>query len=221
MDIPDFLSHTFLFKGLSAEEIGALLPPRCYRTDTYARGAVVLAEGTGQRGIGFVIRGECEVRRERPGTTPLVLNRLGPTDAFGVLTVFAPDRPFPTEILTRKASQILFMPEEAVLSLLKREARCAIAVAYFLGDRIRYLNQEIATIGAGSVEARLAAYLTERCRLCGCEFSFSCAAASRAANIGRASLYRALEHLQAEGILLFQNQTVKILEPERLERMST
>ena len=220
-NLSHFLSATFLFRDFSEEEIDALLPDLIYRTQTYPRGAVVMSEDTGIRQLGFVMSGECEVIQNRVGNAPLPINCLLPPSAFGILTIFAPEMPFPTVVRAKRRCEILFIEEPALLSLLEREPRAAIAVSYFLGNRVGFLNREIATIGAGSADARLAVYLADAYCRYGATFPFSCAEVSRLLNIGRASLYRALDRLAADGVLRTEKRMITILEPKKLERIQS
>ena len=86
----------------------------------------------------------------------------------------------------------------------------------FLGGRIRFLNRKIGYLTAGSAERRLALYLASlgpgEVRL-----SIPFSALSELLDIGRASLYRALDRLEADGqIVRHGGRSLTVVNPEAL-----
>jgi CRP-like cAMP-binding protein len=120
---------------------------------------------------------------------------------FGIATLFSSDNAFPTRIYAATPCSVLFIEAEAFRALVREDRAVNEAFLRFLCDRVVYLNKKIEGFTAGSAERRLALYLVENA--CGGSFSVdgSYSALAQTLDIGRASLYRALDTLEKEGLI--------------------
>lgn len=80
----------------------------------------------------------------------------------------------------------------------------------FLSDRIDYLNKKITYITAGSAERKLATFFAsfEKAEF---ELPVSFSSLSDMLDIGRASLYRALDKLVSDGCIERDGNDIKII----------
>lgn len=211
------LSSSFLFSGLEDEEINCIIKNALPRLKEYKRSELVFSEETGDGGVGFVLSGECEVRRMREDGY-VILNTLSEGDSFGILSVFAPDEEFPTSVFARKNAAVLFFPENEIRSLVERYPKISLNVISFLAERIIFLNKKIATYSGASVPEKLSSYLLAKYRQLGDEFPLNCKRCSEALGVGRASVYRAIDTLVSEGVITFVDKKIKVNDPNGLER---
>lgn len=154
------------------------------------------------------------------GGGDFVLRSLRPGDMTGAAGLFAPksadaDEAAVTHIVADKPTRVLCIREDAVRALIAADPAFALRYAAFLTERIRFLNRRLSCLTAGSAAARLAAWLDTTApdgedsftlpipmsRLCGI------------LDIGRASLYRAAEELEARGFLIRDGRRVTL--PDR------
>lgn len=215
-----FLKKLYLFRDMPDEQILRAAEEFPGRTVTFAKGERIASPDDVCRRIGFLVRGECSVGHPRgeDDLLPMPMNTLRPSDAFGVMTVFAKNERFPSVIVAKTEAEILFYTEEEMLSLMTKYPSAAIATARFLAGRIAFLNRKIDNFSGRCCEEKLSSFLLSEYEKKGDRFAFSALAAARQLNIGRASLYRALDHMKEEGILSFENRTVCIVNPEKLRK---
>ena len=106
-----------------------------------------------------------------------------------------------------------------MLYLVKNEPEIAINIIYFLGNRIAFLNDKISTFSSDNTEQKVAKFLVyEVQKNDSLTFAFNCKKTSEALNIGRASLYRAIDSLTQRGILTLENKIINISDLDGLER---
>ena len=201
-----------LFRGFSAEEIAPLFAdaPEPLR---FARGAAILGPGSTERVLGFLLEGTALVTH---GLSPVAMSRLSPGACFGMATLFTDGAPFPNEIRAETACAALFLPREWAEALLSREARFASNYIALLSEKILFLNRRIDTFTADDVSARLRGMLKDFWlrQGKGGAFTLPCSYTQLAAllNVGRASLYRALEQLEREGLFTREGRVFRLTE---------
>ena len=86
----------------------------------------------------------------------------------------------------------------------------------FLSGRICYLNRKIRYLTAGSAERRLALYLSSFQKDT-VELDASLSSLSELLDIGRASLYRAFDSLQSDGIITRDGDRITVLSRDALD----
>lgn len=204
----NFLSQTFLFEGIDREITEKLLFESEISLHICARGDRI----NFSKQIAFVQSGECEVIREQEGHGALVLNNIKKGESFGILSVFS-DEPYTTTVVAKKESRILLLKKEILIKLIESSPEVSMNVIRFLSGRVNFLTHKVATLGSVTVEEKCISYLKEEFRIHGSLISFSVSKVARKLGVGRASLYRALSALDAEGLILHEEGSVKILNP--------
>ena len=221
MKIKEYLQDTFLFSGLSDGDIDRILRTSRPRIIIFKRGDLVYSNIMPQKLVGFIVKGRCEVRRDKADGGRVVLNTLHEKDSFGVLSVFS-DEEYPTQIYAVKNSEILLFSAKEVVSFATDFPQVSLNIIRFLAGRISFLNKKIATFSGTRVEDRLASFLINECEKNGKdEFNFNCLKTSEAINAGRASVYRALSAFESEGLIYVMDKKINILDLEGLERIVT
>ena len=219
--ICDLLRTLFLFKNLSYERITTLASSVAPELKRFFPGETIYSPSEFKTRIGFVVNGSCIVERQRGDGVSIPLNKLAPGDAFGVLSVFSDKDEFPTFIKAKKESDILFFDKNDVLYLIKNEPEIAVNLVYFLGNRIAFLNDKLSTFSADNTEQKVVKFLLYEARKRGSQsFNFNCKKTAEALNIGRASLYRAIDSLTENGIVKLENKIINITDLEGLERIT-
>lgn len=214
LNIPEFLAGTFLFERLCSDEIQALCRDIKPEICDFSKNGTVLCRESYERRLGFVVSGEIEVRRKREDGALIPLNNLTKGASFGILSLFSKDEEFPTEIVAKKASTVLFLTKADVTSLISKSPAVSINVIEFLSERVAFLNRKLGTFSAASVEDKLKRFIQAEGRRLGNEFPLNCKKTAEKLGVGRASLYRALEHLQSVGYIKFCDRKINILHQE-------
>ena len=206
-----FLTDTFLFSNLSEEEIHSLPIEIEIENVLCEKGRHMDIALSEEKKIAFVLTGECDVMHER-----LVLNTLKKGDSFGILSIFS-NEPYPTTIIAKKQSHILFLKKDTLLALIECSPKIAMNVISFLSGRLTFLNRKVATLGGASVEDKCRSYLKDQYHKHGAYISLSISSVARKIGVGRASLYRALDTMKEKGVLTYEESLVSILRPDLLE----
>lgn len=195
---------SFLFRGLSDADYAAVCA-RIGEPERIEKGTDVYTEQSFRRALGVVLSGELRVIRTGADGRRRTHNRLLPGDGFGAAALFgdAPaDSTFVTEVTAYKASLVQFIPEDTLLALCREIPLIAENTIRFLTERIRFLNRAVNGAGGGSAEEKLRRYLLSHADGAG-RVTLPCSLSGLSArlDIGRSSLYRALENLSRRGFL--------------------
>ena len=216
-----FLSETFLFQGLTSEEISLLLSQDALEYSDYAKGDLIYSPSDFKRKIGLIKSGICCVLHERADGSSVTINRLRAGASFGALSVFTDREDFPTSVVAHKPCEIIFISDKTVFALIESSSVIALNVIHFLADRVSFLNERISTYSGASAAEKLASYLlSESHKLGGCEIPLNKKRASEEIGCGRASLYRALLELSERGLITENEKNIIITNPSGLERIS-
>lgn len=150
--------------------------------------------------LGIVLEGELEIQTA-DAEKKLSLRTVGARQVFGAATLFLPQAPPITNLIALCDCSVLFLELRAVRTLLGRDPAFLDAYLAFLADRVQFLNQKIRCFTAGSVERRVALWLSENAQN-GPITAASLTGLAEILDVGRASLYRALDKLENDGLIL-------------------
>lgn len=203
--MPQFPEDVFLFRGLSEAERDRLLA-EAPLPERFEKGAVIYSAERFRRAVGVVLQGEVLVVRDAA-----VLNRLGVGAVFGAAALYGEESRYVTEVRAATACELLFFDEALLDRWMRRDFRLAENYIGFLSDRIRFLNQRIASFTAGDAEQRLLTYLRQHADESGLvTLPHSMSELSRMLDMGRTSLYRSLDALTADGKLRREGKSIYI-----------
>ena len=220
MKIFALLKDSFLFKNIEEGRLKELISQNQPSVESFKRGELVYSSMTNRRLVGFILSGGCEVRRGRSEATPILLNTLSKGDSFGILSVFS-DEAFPTEIYAAKSCEVIFFTDQQIRSFMAVSPEITANLVTFMADRIAFLNKKIATFSGSRTTDKLAALLLSEMEQLGCtEFAFNYVKASEEISAGRASVYRAVASLEADGLISVTDKKVLIIDPVGLERIT-
>ena len=202
-----FLSELFLFNKLTESEVKTLLSDIEVEVFEFQQGETIYSPEDFKTKVGFIISGECSVEKEKHDGTNIPLNTLRKGDSFGILAVFSENERFPTVIKAKKHSEVVFFDKDTICFLIKKYPEISMSIITFMSDKIEFLNKKIATFSADSVEEKFAFYiLSEYQRTASLSFSLNLSKVAKTLNAGRASVYRAIDHLKSLSLITFENK---------------
>ena len=168
------------------------------------------------RYLGVLLEGHAEIQSADSGRN-VILRALSAPGIFGAASLFSPE-PVPMSRIEAKSScRVLYFSLEAVRALLALDEGFRDAYLAFLAGRVHFLNRKILCFTAGSAERRLALWLA-------CEegqhitLPASLTALADMLDIGRASLYRALDKLEGEGLIRRNGREINVLSQDEILR---
>ncbi len=199
-----------LFHGFNVKEIEDFLCSiKAYR-EGISSGENILLEKDGKNRMGILLSGALKILSPSDGT---VLNHLEPGSLFGVSCLYG-EKSADTVIVATKASTVLFLNGEDS-EILWENSKLRKNLISFLTNRIRFLNQKIASFTAHGSEEKLLCYLQQNADESGkITLARSYAELARALHLGRASLYRAMERLEQRGVMKKNGKELLLLDPK-------
>lgn len=203
-----------LFRGSEPEKIQSLLKKTGSYSEIFSSGEAVLTKTEKCGRIGVILKGSLTVFSAEENGTPL--NHLGEGNLFGVSVLFG-NCGAETFIRAKTKAEVLFIDEEKTEPLWEDKIIRKNLIS-FLTDRICFLNRKIRSFTAGSAEGKLALYFAQNASEKGIlTVNTSLSQLAKDLNLGRASLYRAIEKMETEGIITRDKKTIQITEPGALE----
>ncbi len=215
------LSETFLFQGVTEREFQADLSflDACYFRQ-YTSGSIIQSAKSPVDGIAVIVSGTAEVLSSTSDAA-IRLRTMEKNALFGVATLYRKDPRYATVIRAVTNTELLILPEAAVKELLRVNSKIAENYISFLSERICFLNRKLSAFTAGSADAKLAAYLSDLPKDADgtLTLSTSLSALADALGMGRASLYRALDKFESDGLIRRNGKNIVILDDESLQAM--
>ncbi len=132
---------------------------------------------------------------------------------FGVHCVFSADVSPQSHIVAQKSCHVLLIPCALWEKILAAHPATMASYIRFLTQRIQFLNRKICFLTAGSAERRLALYLLSEIPEENVPVTLDISVVSLAdlLNLGRASLYRAMDQLSTDGFLVRNGREYRLL----------
>ncbi len=165
--------------------------------------------------IGFILKGEVKVvKRENSA----VISVLGAGDIFGCASLFSGKDYYVNDIIAVGDCRVLFIRKETAEKLMLRDGGFSLGFIRYLSERLYYLNTRISTFTAGTAESKIASYLFSQFAAEGRgEITLSMSRMALACDVGRASVYRALESLCLAGAVEKQGKTIMLISEDKLK----
>ena len=202
-----------LFAGLERKDTLEILDAHGCQIRFFGDDEEILSPKSPEKFVCMLLSGKAAVTTPDPGKSTL-LRYLSIGEPFGVANLFS-NSPFISVVSAKGCCKVLFLTEGAIKALLESNATFLYNYLGFLSNRVRYLNQKIGYLTAGSAERRLALYLCSHGKTA-LDLPNSLTALSELLDIGRASLYRAFDKLIEDGHIQKEGRSIQLLNPEAL-----
>ena len=188
----NLLKNLFLFNGLDeGERLKLAQDARC---EAFERGALIYSPQHFQRCLGVVLEGTVAVDQVI-GRRHSRMKTMTGGQMFGAAALYGGEE-YVTEVSAKTACTIAFFSQEQVAGWFSEHPRIAENYIRFLSDRIRYLNHRITALTGEDVCQKVAVHLRENAAD---GISVNMVQLAQQLNVGRSSLYRALDALEAAG----------------------
>ena len=191
-----------LWEALSDEAWQTLLSHM--RQQTYAPGDVIFPDSESEGCLCLLWSGDARVyARTADSSHTALLRTMRPGALFGVHCIFNADMAPQSTIVAHSHCSVLLIPGAVWEEILVSHPETMKRYLRFLTQRIEFLNQKIQYLTAGCAERRLSLYLISQIPEDEVATRLDISAVSLAdlLDLGRASLYRAMDRLSADGFL--------------------
>ena len=219
----DLLRRSDLFQDCAPQAvIRAANDPQCELWEV-APAAPLFGPGRARRCFCILLSGTLLAVQPDSGGRGLVMKRIEAGASFGPSALFHDHDAYAVEFTVKTRARILAFPEPLLEQLMREAFQIARNYIRFLSGRIYYLNTRLRSISGAHTERALARYL------CG-EYENAAqgdtvhvripyAELAKQLNMGRASLYRAFDALEAQGLIHKQGRSIAVLDAARLKAL--
>ena len=121
---------------------------------------------------------------------------MGAGQVFGAAALYGGDEAYVTAVSAKSACAVAFFDQAQITDWFSSHPRIAENYIRFLSDRIRFLNRRITTLSGGDVQQKAAVFLQANASD---SVSVNMVQLAQQLNVGRSSLYRALDALEQAG----------------------
>jgi len=211
-------ARTFLFEGMDEFVVEHILSDNRCILEEFPRGAVIHEEEHFHRSLGLILSGRVRIERRTDQGRPVLMQHLGPGDCLGASSVFLEETLLAAVITVRQPVRLLVLPQEMLRWIMARNYPVAENYIRYLSTRIGALGERIVSLTAGSAAKRLAWFLLEEIEDQDSQ-AVSMTDLGRQLNMGRASVYRAMEELEQAGALIREGKSIRIMDRELLRQL--
>lgn len=210
-----------LFSGLDRSEIRACLTHPATVLRTVASGHLLAtALPDGSLCLGLLCQGQARVSKQVAEERQIVISTLQVGSLFGAASLFTQESQAPNAVQAVTSCTVALFPEPLLEDWFRQDFRLTRNYLSYLVSRIRFLNHRIEGFTAGSAESRLAHWLHDRLPPGQgggtVVLGTSMLALAQTLDISRASLYRAVETLEQQGLLQRCGKSMVVPDGERL-----
>jgi len=221
MEILSALKQLFLFRNTDVHEIDAAtnFTDKCI-VKKYTPTSVLQSPDRPLDAIALLLCGKARVYTDSSDSAA-ILRVMTAGDVFGAVSLYAPAQGYRTVTCAWTECSVLLIPGDTVKMLIQNYHTIAENYICFLSDRIRFLNSRITAFTAGTAHEKLAVYLLSLPADDGdvLKLNGSLSTLANALNMGRASLYRAIEFLEEHRILEKNGKSIRILDRNALQNI--
>jgi len=197
---------SFLFRDVPEEALDFALSQS--REERAGRGQVLYTPRQFRRCLALVLSGKVQVTRG-----DLLVGVLKRGDWFGAAALFNAGEEFPATLTALSECQVLFIPQETVASLMERWSAAGANYVRYLSGRIRFLSDRLNSLTAGSAEDMVAQFLHSAADENGV-VTVAATAVAQSLGLGRASVYRAFDALEARGVISREGKEIRLIKEE-------
>lgn len=201
-----------LFRDLTAEQLQQIVQEPGCECREFPKGVTIYGGKNFERCLGLILDGSVSVSKPTDHGRDLAISRLSDGMLFGAAAIFNEAESFANVLTSLENCRVLFMQQQWFQWVLQRHFSVAEAYIRYLSERILFLNERIAALAAGSADQCVAHFLLQN----GPSITISMTELASRLNIGRASLYRVMDRMEAEGIIARTGKNIEIKHPERL-----
>lgn len=204
------LTKTILFEGVPVEQIRAWLNQAEVNVTEYPTGSYLFRKSDTVDRLGIILRGSADVSRVSEDGM-MHMSTLVKNDLFGAASLFGGESGFVTDIRCNETVRVLLIGEEEMLTLLSGNQTVLRNYLRYLNGRIRYLNHRLDAFSKNTVPAKLMTFFASEAKD-GVFTVKNYTKLSEMLCLSRATLYRALDTLEASGKIEREGKNIKLLE---------
>lgn len=207
------LEKLFIFNGLEEcqknEIVSSFSKPKIYK-----KNEIIYSATHFPNALGYILNGEAFAVTDNGQN--VVMRSFQRGCCFGAASIFGGDDKYVSTITAKTDIEILFISQSELESIFLKYPKTALNYINFLSEKIRFLNTKLNVISCSNAEDTLLKYLVSVCdSQNNAIIPKSMTLLAKSLGLGRATLYRCLDSLEKDGIILRENNTIKVIKNEK------
>ncbi|MBQ8392666.1 MAG: Crp/Fnr family transcriptional regulator [Clostridia bacterium] len=204
----EILSNIFLFENISDTIINKCCSFDGCNIVEYLSGDI-MQDFKSEQNIGILLNGKASIIS---GDDGVIIRKLVKDDIYGVAKIFDNQNHLTKIVATSKCS-VLIINKIFIEKCIEADKNIALNYIKLLAKKIGFLNKKISAYTAKTTDNKLYTYLLQLPRndnklVLSTDFS----AIAKMLGIGRASLYRAFDKLEKDGLIIKKNKEIILKE---------
>lgn len=211
--ILELLKKDRLFGKLESEKIFSWLNDGKIRIMTLMKGEKLMTSEDTSSCLVIVISGCIIVSKINAQGKETIFNYHSSGAIFGMTSIFGSEHVFPSVMTCKQQSKIAIIPKCLIEQAFRENYDFAKEYASLLTDKILFLNEKLSAYTESDTEGKLLSWIKSASESTN-EITIPSGGIShlaKALGMGRASLYRALDKLEKEGMILRSGDKITII----------
>ena len=209
-----------MFENMDHQKVMAILKDDRTVLRHYKRGETVFDPRQYNRCLAYIMKGKATVTLQKEGQNSLPMRRLDEGSFFGIAALFNSSDEYVSEITAVTDLNIILFDEDLIEECIRDYPNFAMNYVRFQSERIRFLNRKINLLASTSSHNSLTGYLLNAASRFGEKFRLevSYSELAKYLNMGRSSLYRALDDLQERGVISRNGRNITLINYQALKK---
>ncbi len=206
-----------IFKGAEPKLLEAAVTNGKFAVRAYGSGDMIYCPEEQEKRMIVFLSGKANVYSADTSRAKL-LRTVVSGGVVGVANLFSAE-PFVSRVIADKSCKTLEISAKHFGKMLEKDKSVLYNYISFLSDRICFLNRKIVYLTAGSAERKLAHFLVSLAEEQGCdsfELPVNMNSLAEMLNLGRASLYRAADKLESDGLITREGKKITVISKEKM-----
>jgi CRP/FNR family transcriptional regulator, dissimilatory nitrate respiration regulator len=222
LNYADVLGNNYLFRGLSAKEIGTIIRKVHHQVRSYSGDDIIAFSGDEHNRLLIIVEGAVVGELTDFEGKVLRMEELKAPDTIASAFIFGDKNLLPVSIKALEKTRILIIPKQDLIRLLRENEKVLHNFLDIMANRAQYLSGRIKLLGLQTIRGKLAQYLLDQFqKSSGQEIRLPHTQNELAEMFGvtRPSIARVIRELNLEKVIASRGRSYRILDASRLSSL--
>ncbi|HEX2394233.1 MAG TPA: Crp/Fnr family transcriptional regulator [Bacteroidales bacterium] len=220
-DFFSVLSETNIFRGLTGENISALLQDKPFRIRSFEKDEYVAYSHDPCNDMLIVVKGTVRGEMSDFSGKKLKIEDIPAPRPLAVAFIFGRENRFPVDIIANEPSKIMVIPRDVLIYLLQHSQVVLKNYLNAISSRTQFLSGKIRFLSFKTIREKMANFILNNSRADSNHIVLNQTQTELADFFGvtRPSLARTLAEMENEGIIRVERKEITIMNKEKLNKL--
>ena len=218
---PEIICHSPVFRGISPEELLALLGQIHYQIKSYQKNELITMSGEVCDRLLIIQRGSVKAEMNDYSGKTIKIEDLTAPQPLATAFLFGQQNRFPVNVSATTDVVMVSIPKAEFVKLLQMNSLILNNYLNTISTRAQFLSQKIKFLSFKTIKQKIAHFLLEKAgdRLQTVEIQQSQGQLAEMFGVTRPSLARTLGEMSLEGLIETDRRSIKILDKNRMNQL--